>query len=286
MPPRSLSRRAFLAAAGGAAVGAAAAGTDAFAWAPRRVEFNRHEVPVPGLPLRLQGLTIAHLSDIHLYDGIHAAARRSMALVAEARPDVTVITGDLVEHQRQLAELVPFLAACRGRLATVVTMGNWEIQVGVTPGMLRRACTAASVTLLYNESALVRTGDATLALIGLDDPRAGIPDPERALRNVPDDAVQIWGFHAPGYADQLLHRPYRRPPLMLSGHTHGGQIRPPFLPAITPPASGRFIAGWYRDTFAPLFVSRGIGTSGIRARFRCPPEVGLFTLRPSPPSSP
>jgi predicted MPP superfamily phosphohydrolase len=286
MPVRPVSRRAFLVAAGGAAVTVAAAGTDAFIWAPRRVQFNRHDVPVPDLPLPLQGLTIAHLSDIHLYDGMHAAARRSMALVAESKPDVTVITGDLVENQQQLTELVPFLAACRGRLATVVTMGNWEIQVGVTPGLLRRVCSAASVRLLYNEAELVRVGGAALALVGLDDPRAGIPDPERALRGVPSDAVPIWGFHAPGYADQLMNRPYQRPPLILSGHTHGGQIRPPFLPAITPPASGRFVSGWYRDTFAPLFVSRGIGTSGIRARFRCPPEVGLFTLRSAPTSSP
>ena len=285
MPLRPISRRAFVVAAGGAAVGIAAAGTDAFAWAPRRVEFNRHDVPVPGLPVPLHGLTIAHLSDIHLYGGIHAAARRTMELVAEAKPDITMITGDLVESQAQLSELAPFLAGCRGSRATVVTMGNWEIQAGVTPAMLGRVCSAASVTLLYNETEVVRVADAALALVGLDDPRAGIPDPERALRGAPHDAVPIWGFHAPGYADQLMKRSYPKPPLMLSGHTHGGQIRPPFLPAITPPASGRFIAGWYLDSFAPLFVSRGIGTSGIRARFRCPPEVGLFTLRLAPPSS-
>jgi len=279
MADHPVSRRAFIVAAGGAAVGVAAAGADAFTGAPRRVEFSRHDVPVPGLPLPLQGLTIAHLSDIHLYAGIHPAAERAMTLVAAAKPDVTMITGDLVENLRQLTELGQLLAACRGRLATVVTMGNWEIQVGVTPATLARVCSAVSATLLYNETEVVRIADAALALIGLDDPRAGIPDPDRALRGVPGDAIPIWGFHAPGYADQLIGRPYPRSPLVLTGHTHGGQIRPPLLPAITPPASGRFVSGWYRDSFAPMFVSRGIGTSGIRARFRCPPEVGLFTLR-------
>ncbi len=234
----------------------------------------------PGLPLALHGLTIAHLSDIHLYDGLHEAARRSMQLVGEARPDVTVITGDLVERVMQLVELGPFLQGCRGRFATVVTMGNWEHQVGVSPGLLQATCAAAGAAFLYNEAQVVRVGDGSLALVGLDDPRAGIPDPSRALRDVPADAVQLWGFHAPGYADQLLREPYPRPALTLAGHTHGGQIRPPLLPAITPPASGRFVAGWYRDTFAPMYVSRGIGTSGIRARFRCPPEVVLLTLRP------
>lgn len=276
---RPLSRRAFLVAAGGAAVGVAAVGADAFGGATRRVELNRHEVRVPGLPLALDGVRIAHLSDIHLYAGIHPAARRAMDLVAAAGADITMITGDLVENQRQLTEVGALLSACRGRLATVVTLGNWEIQAGVTPAAMARICSAAGATLLYNETQLVTVGEATMALVGLDDPRAGIPDPDRALRGVPNNAIPVWGFHAPGYADQLLGRPYPRPVLMLSGHTHGGQIRPPLLPAITPPASGRFVSGWYRDTFAPLFVSRGIGTSGIRARFLCPPEVGVFTLR-------
>lgn len=286
MPVGPLSRRGFLVAAGGAAAGVAALGADAFLWAPRRVEFNRHDVPVAGLPLPLEGLTIAHLSDLHLHDGLHAAARRGMELVAEAKPDVTMITGDLVESEAQLRELRPLLAACRGTRATIVTMGNWEIQAGVTPGMLGRACSAVAARFLYNETEAVRVDDAVLALVGLDDPRAGHPDPERALRGVPGGAIPVWGFHAPGYADRLRQGPYPPPPLMLTGHTHGGQIRPPFLPPVTPRGSGRFVADWYRDSFAPLFVSRGIGTSEIRARLRCPPEVGLFTLRRSPPSSP
>ncbi len=277
LPP--VSRRAWLLAAGSAAVGLAAAGTDAFTWAPRRVQLNRHEVPVPALPMALEGLSIAHLSDIHLYNGIHPAARRCMELVAEAKPEVTIVTGDLVESRGQLAELVPLLTGCRGRMATVVTIGNWEHQAGVTPAVLERACSAAGARFLYNDAGNLRVGDATLGVIGLDDPRAGIPDPERALRAMSASAVPVWAFHAPGYADELTRYQFPRPELVLCGHTHGGQIRPPFLPAITPPASGRFVEGWYRDTFAPLYVSRGIGTSGIRARFRCPPEIGLFTLR-------
>jgi uncharacterized protein len=282
---RPLSRRAFLLAAGGGAAGLAAIGTDAFAWAPGRVELNRYDVPVLGLPVALHGLTIAHLSDIHFYDGVHDSARQSMELVAEHRPDVTIVTGDLVEKVMQLVEVGPFLDACRGRLATVVTMGNWEHQVGVRPTLLGSICSAEGASFLYNDAELVRVGNATLAVVGLDDLRAGVPDPVRALREVTADAVQLWAFHAPAYADELLHEQFPRPVLMLSGHTHGGQIRPPLLPAITPPASGRFVAGWYRDTFAPMFVSRGIGTSGIRARFRCAPEVALLTLR-SPASAP
>jgi uncharacterized protein len=273
------SRRGFLFAAGGVLAGMAGMGTDAFAWATRRVQVTTHLFPVPNLPEELAGLRIAHVTDVHLYEGMHAAARRAMELVGEARPDVTVITGDLVENTGQLLELPPFLEACRGRLATVVVMGNWEYQAGVRPAEMARICEASDVTFLLNRSHPVRVGKATLSLVGLDDTRRGVPDPDMAVVNVPTDATVLWAFHAPWYADQLPRGRYPTPALVLSGHTHGGQIRPPLLPPITPPGSGRFVAGLYRDTFAPLYVARGIGTSGIRARLLCPPEVPIFTLR-------
>ena len=242
---------------------------------------SRYDVPVPGLPPALHGLTIAHLSDLHLYAGLHPAAERVMELTAGLAPEVTIVTGDLVEHTSQLRELPAWLGACRGRLATVVTLGNWEHQVGVTVEAMERTASAAGAALLYNQGLAVERGGARLTIIGLDDARAGAPDPEGALRDALPGTPQVWAFHAPGYADLLRARGWPRPALALAGHTHGGQIRPPLLPPIPPPASGRFVAGWYRDTFAPLYVSRGIGTSGIRARFRCPPEIGVFTLRPS-----
>ncbi len=279
MTSRPLSRRQLLLLAGGAIAGGAGLGADAFAWAPRRVQVSRHEVAVPGLPAALGGLTIAHLSDLHLYQGLHPAARRAMELVSELRPDITLITGDLVEHASQVGALPSFFRACQGRLATVVTMGNWEYQMRVRPADLAQAAESAGAVLLINDAIRVTVGGYDVAVVGLDDPRAGLPDPEKALADLPVGIPTVWAFHAPGYADHLSRLSLPRPMLALAGHTHGGQIRPPFLPPITPPASGRFVAGWYRDTFAPFYVSRGIGTSGIRARFRCPPEIAHFTLK-------
>jgi predicted MPP superfamily phosphohydrolase len=70
-----------------------------------------------------------------------------------------------------------------------------------------------------------------------------------------------------------------RPAAIISGHTHGGQVRLPLYTPYTPYGSGRFVAGWYRDTLAPLYVSRGIGTVVLPARLFCPPELPIFTLR-------
>lgn len=281
MTGRPLGRRAFLLATGGVAAGIAGLGVDAFHWAPRRVQVTRHVVAVPGLPPALAGLSVLHLSDLHLYDGLHPAARRTMELAAGLAPDLTIATGDLVEHASQLPEAATWLAACRGRLGTVVTLGNWEYHARVTPAAMRRTAEGAGATFLCNESLTIGAGGSRLTIVGLDDPRAGVPAPAEALREAPEGVPRIWAFHAPGYADVLLREDVPRPLFALAGHTHGGQIRPPFMPAITPPGSGRFLAGWYGDTFAPLYVSRGIGTSGIRARFRCPPELALFTLHPA-----
>jgi len=102
MADHPVSRRAFIVAAGGAAVGVAAAGADAFTGAPRRVEFSRHDVPVPGLPLPLQGLTIAHLSDIHLYAGIHPAAGMAIRQSLAGASDGACLVADGSETTREL----------------------------------------------------------------------------------------------------------------------------------------------------------------------------------------
>jgi predicted MPP superfamily phosphohydrolase len=277
--PPVLSRRHFLAAFGMATAGSGLVGYDAFTTARERVRISRYDLAIPGLPAALQGFTIAHLTDIHFYNGMDRGAHRVMELMPGIAPDLTVLTGDYVESPAQLDQLGPFLAACRGSLGTVLTIGNWEHQQGIPADELRRIAEGVGAVFLLNQTHVVRRGGSALAVVGLDDPRAGIPAPEKALPDVPSGAPTIWAFHAPGYADELRADRYPRPDLMLAGHTHGGQIRIPFVPAVTPLASGRFVAGWYRDTFAPLYVSRGVGTSNIRARFRCAPEIPVFSLR-------
>jgi predicted MPP superfamily phosphohydrolase len=135
------------------------------------------------------------------------------------------------------------------------------------------------VALLYNGHVVLSVGDARLALVGVDDPVEGRPDLRAARAGLPRGITEILLVHAPGFVEPRPAGGDPPPAMVLAGHTHGGQIRLPFVPAFTPRGSGRFLEGWYRDTFAPLYVSRGVGTVDIRARFRCPPEVPVFTLR-------
>ncbi len=271
-----MSRRRFLAVSGVA--GAAGIGIAGCAFGPNAsaVELSRLDVPVAGLPDGLAGLKVAHVTDVHL-PANHRAAARALEILAAERPEVVILTGDITERESALDDMVAFGRQARGSMATFAVRGNWEIAAGITPEALRAAWASAGVTYLQNESSVLTVGSTRLAIAGLDDPVLGRPDVAKASARLDEAELVIWAMHGPGFADTLPASTAAN--LLLAGHTHGGQIRLPLLPALRPSGSGRFLAGWYETVAAPLYVSRGVGTTDIRARFRCPPEVPVFTLR-------
>ena len=281
--PISLSRRQFLGLTTGV-IGAAVAG-DGFLIEPRAVQVTRHDIPIPGLAPALDGFRIACVTDVHISHGVRRGGRAMLELLARERPHLVALVGDICNHRADLADLVGFARDAAGSVATVATLGNWEHDAGIDRVTAERAYDRAGVELLYNTATRVRIdgGKAALTVVGIDDPVLGHPDVPRAVRDVRDSDNTIWVLHAPGFVDRVAPGSAPTPAAILSGHTHGGQVRLPFYTPYTPYGSGRFIAGWYRDTLAPLYVSRGIGTVAIRARLFCPPELPIFTLRSGEP---
>ena len=273
--PRRISRRRFLAGAGIFAAGVAG---DAFGIEPRWVRASRHDVAVPGLPKGLDGIRIAQLSDLHL-PANRGAAEGTISLIRAERPEIVVLTGDQCETADGIAELSAFVSETRGSVATLAVLGNWDYRGGSVGDVAALAYEAAGAILLVNRHAIIQRGGAALAFVGLDDLLSGKPDLAAASAGVPGDAPVILLAHEPGPTDDPLPPGAPSPILTLAGHTHGGQIRIPGLPARTPIGSGRFLAGWYQSAWGRLYVSRGIGTADIRARFFCPPEVPIFRLR-------
>ena len=273
--PRTISRRRFLAGAGIFAAGVAG---DAFGIEPRWVRVSRHDVAVPGLPKGLDGIRIAQLSDLHL-PANRGAAEGTISLIRAERPEIVVLTGDQCETADGIAELSAFVSETRGSVATLAVLGNWDYRGGSVGDVAALAYEAAGAILLVNRHAIIQRGGAALAFVGLDDLLSGKPDLAAASAGVPGDAPVILLAHEPGPTDDPLPPGAPSPILTLAGHTHGGQIRIPGLPARTPIGSGRFLAGWYQSAWGRLYVSRGIGTADIRARFFCPPEVPIFRLR-------
>src|SRR5256712_12876025 len=275
----TLTRRHFLAATAGA-LGAAALG-DGFLIEPTAIDVTRHDAPIPALPGDLDGVRIACLADVHLRDGVRRGARPALEHLDRERPEIVVLAGDICNHRDDLPTLTAWARDAHGTLATFATVGNWEHEAGIHRRRAEMAYGNAGVELLFNSSARVPVRDASVTIVGLDAPVEGQPDPMAALAGVAARDVAVWVLHGPGYVDELPQSIAPRPALLLAGHTHGGQIRLPGFTPVLPVGSGRFVAGWYRDTLAPLYVSRGIGTVFVPARLFCPPELPVFSLRSS-----
>ena len=269
-----ITRRRFVAGLGAAG---AAVGADAFGFEAHRVLVSRHDVQVPGLASSLEGLRIAQVSDVHL-PGNQLAARAALAHLRRERTEVVILNGDMTETAQALPRVREFAGEARGSLATFAVLGNWEYRAGVNEGRAREVYHASGVELLVNQSSSLEVGGSPITFVGLDDMLAGAPDVVAARAGLERDGPEIWVIHEPSFADQLPES-VPRPAMLLSGHTHGGQIRIPLMPPVKPTGAGRFLEGWYHDTPAPMYVSRGVGTTGIPARFRCPAELPIFTLR-------
>lgn len=279
---RHFSRRTFLATMATASAGASGLCFYACGVEPHWVEFVEHVLPIPGLPAALTGKLLVQLSDIHIGPRVNDDyVREVCARVQERGADLVVYTGDFICHHdgifAQAARMFPVLP--RGRLATVGVLGNHDYGPGwARPDVADRVAAMLAdqgVRMLRNE----RIHVAGLEVLGVDDlwaRRSRIADtlaqgqprsPGLVLCHNPDAVDGSgWGDYA-GW--------------ILSGHTHGGQCRPPFLPPpLLPVKNQRYTAGVFElDARRTLYINRGVGHL-LQARFNVRPEVTVFTLRP------
>ena len=231
----------------------------------------------PRLARALDGYTIAQVSDIHT--GIYIGDRElgeGFSRVAEVRPDLIVVTGDMVDfdptYARKLARKV---ADARARDGVVAILGNHDYYTGAK--VVTAALRDAGVEVLVNAGRIVRPGDGGgFALLGVDDVgarryRSEGPNLARALATVPTDRARVLLSHQPMTIDRWAGQVA----LQLSGHTHGGQINPGFRPA---DFVFRYVSGRYDVGGTTLWVNRGFGTVGPPSRVMAPPEVTRVVL--------
>lgn len=246
---------------------------DAFVIEPSWPKLVRHELTLDGLASPLK---VALLADLHT-KSIGRRERRVLEMLASEKPDIVLIAGDLAHGNGRPADVTPFLERLDAPLGVIVVPGNWDTWRGGRDAGLP-VYAAAGAIVLRDETATPRED---LVVAGLDDTLTGSPDPAGVLAHLPDGKARIVLMHEPGLFDSFAGKA----PLALAGHTHGGQGRLPFWGPITlPPGSGDYVDGWYEKNGSRLYVTRGLGTSVIAARFFCRPEVTILELQPAAPN--
>jgi predicted MPP superfamily phosphohydrolase len=282
--PRTLSRRKFIlrapfVAAGGLALYSA--------------EIARHEISVvtrqlsiKDLPSAFDGFRIVQISDIHFDEYTEPwFLRHVIDRINLLSPDLVLLTGDYISMGPlprpfaqgaflRCAEILHDIA-CSQRFAA---MGNHDSELGESemfPGFAD-----AGIPLLVNEHVPIVRNGRHFWLCATHDPVTHVPDLEATIPQKPDAPVLLM-CHGPDYVDTLLAHPRGRlVDAVFSGHTHGGQVRIPFLPPMHLPEGGqKYVEGAFRLEKLQLYVNRGIGTVGLPFRLNCPPEITLFTLR-------
>jgi uncharacterized protein len=254
------------------------------------IDVENRDITLRGLAADFEGMRIVQLSDIHMdYYTEPFFLRRVVERINQLKPDAVFLTGDYVTSG-QWADSVAHEAAweCAGILKGLkcksvhAVLGNHDVTVG--SAIVESAFRTNGINILRNSFLPIERGSGRFWLAGLDDPVVGHPDLNATIpnmiRNRRDEPLVLL-CHAPDYATHIQSQEAGQAvDLMLSGHTHGGQIRLPLIGALVlPPMGKRFVQGWFQLGRMGLYVNRGIGTIGVPFRLDCPPELTLFTLR-------
>jgi hypothetical protein len=240
-----------------------------------RIEVRHHDIPLCNLPTSFEGFTILHLSDLHV-DMNDGAMQRLIELLPDVAYDACVLTGDYrgktygpfdaaVEGLRQVR------AQLRGPVFGV--LGNHDT-IRMVP-----ALEDMGIQMLLNESEMLVRGGQCVHMVGIDDAHYyRVDNLEKAVLQVPDDEFSILLSHTPEIYRQAAHAGFD---LLLSGHTHGGQICLPgaipiTLDAVLPRRMG---AGPWKYCNMVGYTSVGVGSSIVAVRINCPPEITVHHLR-------
>jgi len=266
-----------------AALGAGALGVYAFLVEPRWLELTRPRIHVRGLHPALEGLRIALLTDMHAGAGTPLSLiRRACRMAMAESPDLIALTGDFAADDAPgFGRVLDALSCLRAPLGVYAVPGNHDYVVGIEAW--HEAMRAHPVIRDLTNAAVVRErGGARVCIAGVDDyslgrPRMeGLPPPEER-----DFTLLL--AHDPDQAERA-RRGYDAVDLVVSGHTHGGQVRLPWVGALQNPAQfdDLYEEGLTRRPWTQVYTSRGVGTVHLPVRFLCRPEVAVLELTGAP----
>ena len=274
---RIINRRNALRLLSGGVIGSVA---DAAWIEPASLSVTRQDVFSGKLPPALDGLRIGLMADFHFRPDQDAdLLDKIVRQVRSENLDLIALAGDFVDEDQSayppLMEAISKFDAKHGVFAVMGNHDGWN----AGPVTTRRHFEKAGVSFLINQHSRISIRGESVAIAGTDFVWDGRPDPSRTLRGIRPETPVIALVHEPDYFDIMSgHRDIL---LQLSGHTHGGQCRVPWLgiAPVTVKYGRKYIQGSYSQGPSQLFVTRGVGTTSLRVRFACPPELAILRLR-------
>ncbi len=274
-----ISRRKFLGLGAAAFLGGVAVGSTYLYINDESKEpvVEKVQIPIRTLPESLEGFTIAILSDFHLYPLTQLPLIETAVVMTNAlNPDLTVLLGDYVWHEVEaIFDLAPALGKLNARHGIYCIMGNHDLWTN--GDIVMQGLEEAHLPILRNEGTTIPAGKESLYLAGLDDGWSGNPDLTLALANREKNAATVLLMHEPDLADKYALDDSIA--LQLSGHSHGGQIRFPYVGAIILPyLAWKYDMGLYKVKDLWLYTNRGLGVTNEPIRYHCAPEITEITL--------
>jgi len=281
------TRRQFLRAAAVTGVaGFAAVAGDGVLLASNSPRIVRRDIKLRRWPERLNGFTIAVLSDFHYdqYFSVHPL-EAAIGMVNGLKPDLIALGGDFVSMPMvggSYAKAAFLAEPCAALLAKMnAPEGLWAVlgnhDFNTDPRHVTHALEAQGITVLANRAVAISRNGGRFWLGGVNDVLSETADVGQTVRGIPENEATVLLAHEPDYADLVRQYPVD---LQISGHSHGGQVRLPLLPPLfLPELARKYFLGLYQIGSLTLYTNAGLGTVGLPVRLNCPPEITLITVR-------
>ena len=243
---------------------------------PYMLSVEHQPIHLPRLPKAFEGFRIVHLSDFHLGPFTsREQIERAVETANRLHPDIIALTGDYISHDRQFAapcaELIGNLRARYGIYAVLGNHDHWTDAALITD-LFR----AEGITVLVNQGMRFELRGEAFWLAGVDDTMVGLEDLPLALAGARDDEMKLVLAHNP----IILRRAARAGvDLVLSGHTHGGQVTLRSERSASARPRRRMLRGLGHQGQTQIYVTRGLGTVILPIRYGSPPEISLLELR-------
>jgi len=273
-----MDRRRLLKKVGLAALGSIGACGSAYPFLEAKwCRLTRQTITLPNLPPPFRGTTVALLADVHHGPFVPLAyIRQIIAMTNALEPDIVVLAGDYVHrHERYIAPGIEQLGKLEARLGRFAVRGNHDNRGYQT--LSRVALADAKLPDLNNRGIWLERGGGRLRICGVGDLWTDRQDLSAALGDATERDAVLLLSHNPDFVETIRDR---RVGLVLSGHTHGGQVVVPgFGAPIVPSCYGqKYLYGLVQGPCCRVFVTRGVGTISPPVRLLCRPEVVLITL--------